>query len=84
MRGGEAWKCLAAWGRRSVEGGSPRVKGVGTGLQGDPIANLGSWAVHRGVPECHGFHGAGSGVWASDRPGGELACGPFARGVSSV
>lgn len=30
----------------SVEGSSPWVKGVGTGLQGAPIANLGSWAVH--------------------------------------
>ena len=55
-----------------MEGGSPRVKGTGTGVQGDRTANLGSWAVHRGVPDCHGFHEAGSGVWPSDRPGGEL------------
>lgn len=67
-----------------MEGVSPWVKGMGTGLQGDLITNLGSWAAHRGVPECHGFHRAGSGVRASDRPGGELACSPFSRGASSL
>ena len=82
MRGSEAWKCRAAWGRRFDGGWLPASRGDGHRCAGRPDRQPGLLGRSPRSPRLSWFPRSWEWGVAVRPPWRRAACGPFARGAS--